>query len=102
MRIISMRQLRQWGQRYPDARTALEAWAEVTEGAEWGSLMDVRRDFRTADGVVVSSGRTVTVFNIRGNNYRMITAIHYRGGRVYLLRFLTHGDYDKDDWKGDL
>lgn len=102
MRIITRKRLNQWADRYPDARTSLFTWAAVTTAADWQSLMDVRRDFPTADGVVVASGNTVTVFNIRGNKHRLITAIHYRGGRVYALRFLTHGDYDNDDWKRDL
>ena len=102
MRIISRRRLKEWGQRYPDARASLQAWAKVTADAEWQNIMEVRQDFPSAHGVIVASGNTVTVFNIRGNNYRLITAIHYRGGRVYTLRFLTHGDYDSGDWKGDL
>jgi mRNA interferase HigB len=102
MRIITRKRLREWAVAHPDARTALRAWAAVTERAAWGTLMDVRRDFPAADGVVVASGNTVTVFNIRGNKYRLITAIHYRGGRVYLLRFLTHPEYDDDGWKGEL
>lgn len=102
VRIIPRARLKQWAKQYPDARASLLTWAAVTAAAEWHSLVGVRRDFPTAGGVVVASGRPVTVFNIRGNHYRLITAIHYRGGRVYTLRFLTHGQYDDDDWKGDL
>ena len=64
--------------------------------------MDVRRDFPQADGVMVRSRRIVTVFNIRGNNYRLITAIHYQPQRVYLLRFYTHADYDDSGWEDTL
>jgi mRNA interferase HigB len=51
----------------------------------------------------VSSGNPVVVFNIRGNKYRLIVAIHYRpSGRVFVLRFLTHAEYDKEKWKAEL
>ena len=74
----------------------------MTEGAEWRSLEDVRRDFPTADGVSVKSGRVATVFNIRGNKYRLVTAIHYNRGVVYVMRFYTHAEYDRDRWKDTL
>ncbi len=40
-----------------------------------------------------------TVFNIKGNAYRLITAIHYDRGRIYIRELLTHAEYDKGDWK---
>ena len=62
----------------------------------------VRRDFPTADGVPVKSGRVATVFNIRGNRYRLITAVHYNRGLVYVMRFYTHAEYDRGRWKDTL
>jgi mRNA interferase HigB len=100
--VITRRRLREWGRQYPDAKPSLAAWHAVAKKARWDSIAEVRKDFPTADGAVVKSGRVATVFNIRGNNYRMIAAIHYNGKRVYLLRLLTHGDYGKDAWKGQL
>jgi mRNA interferase HigB len=63
---------------------------------------DLRRIFRSADQVRVASDKPVVVFNICGNNYRLICAIHYNTGKVFLLRFLTHAQYDKDQWKEEL
>jgi len=57
---------------------------------------DLCRCFRSADPVRVASNKAVVVFNIHGNDYRLICAIHYNTGRVFLLRFLTHADYSKD------
>jgi mRNA interferase HigB len=71
----------------------------LTSAAVWKSLVDTRKTFPHADQVTVASNRTVTVFNIGGNNYRLITAIHYNTKIVYILRFLTHAQYDKDAWK---
>ena len=101
MRLISFRQIRAWSRKYPDARAALHRWYTIAEESEWNDIQEVRRIFPTADAVGVRSGRITTVFNIRGNNYRLITAIHYNTKRIYLLRFLTHGEYDDNSWKGD-
>lgn len=102
MRIISRTRLREWSIQYPDAATALARWADVVEEETWRNIQEVRRTFPTADAVVVRSGRVVTVFNIRGNVYRLITAIHYNTELVFLLRFLTHGEYDLGKWKDTL
>jgi mRNA interferase HigB len=58
--------------------------------------------FPAADQVRVASGNPVVVFNVCGNTYRLICAIHYDTGKVFLLRFLTHAEYDKERWKGEL
>ena len=50
----------------------------------------------------VASGRTVVVFNIAGNHFRLIAAVHYATAIVFALRFLTHAEYSKDTWKDDL
>ena len=42
------------------------------------------------------------MFNVCGNDYRLIVAIHYDKRRVYTLRFMTHAQYDKNQWKKDL
>ncbi len=94
MRIISRKRLREYAERYPDCRTAIEAWYRVARAATWQSLADVRRVYPHADLV-----GNKTVFNIRGNSYRLITAIHYNGARIYIRDFLTHADYTKGDWK---
>ena len=78
------------------------AWLKAARGANWRSLQDVRRTYGNADGVRVASGNTVTVFNVGGGKYRLIVAINYRWGMVYVLRFMTHAEYDKDQWKAQL
>ena len=55
-----------------------------------------------ADPVKVESGRSVTVFNACGNDYRLMVAIHYDKQRIYTLQFLTHAASDKNRWKKDL
>ncbi|HRI16680.1 MAG TPA: type II toxin-antitoxin system HigB family toxin [Verrucomicrobiota bacterium] len=58
--------------------------------------------FPPADPVEVASGCTVYVFNVAGNKYRMIVAIHFNPGRVFTRRLLTHTDYSKGHWKDQL
>ena len=102
MNVITRKRIRDFATRHPDAGTALELWYRVTRAAHWASIHDVRLVFPTADAVTVKSGNTVTVFNIGGNKYRLVAAIHYNAGRVYVLRILTHAEYDKGAWKNTL
>jgi mRNA interferase HigB len=102
MRIVKSARIRDFAQAYPDAAASLMGWLTAARLASWRSLMEVRRTYRHADGVKVDSGRVVVVFNIAGNRYRLLTAIHYDRQTIYVLRFLTHADYSKDRWKREL
>jgi len=102
MRIITRKRLREFAARYTDAAVPLAAWAKVVQAARWRNLDQVRLVYPHADNVSVYSGREATVFNIKGNHYRLITAIHYDRQRVFVMRFLTHAEYNKDRWKESL
>jgi mRNA interferase HigB len=102
MRVISSGRIREYGEKHPDAKEALLAFLKVAEKASWDSIIDLRRTYPHADAVSVASGKVVTVLNVRGNTYRLIVAMHYNTGRVYILRFLTHAEYDKEAWKDTL
>ena len=79
-------------------------WRIVTEGFlvqdhQKGGLeylVDVRKTFGTADAV-----GNCTVFNIKGNSYRLITWISYQTKKVFIKHVFTHADYSKEDWKND-
>jgi mRNA interferase HigB len=62
----------------------------------------VRRESPHADLVTVASGKPVTVFNVAGNKYRLVTAIHYNRQIVYTLRLMTPAEYSRDKWKEQL
>jgi mRNA interferase HigB len=64
-------------------------------------VVELRRVLPSADQIEVTSGKTVTIFNIK-NHFRLITAIHYNHQIHYVLLLLTHGEYDKDHWKKNL
>jgi mRNA interferase HigB len=102
MRVIKPSRIHGFGKAFPDAESSLRAWLMVVRRSDWQSLTDVRDTYPSADAVKVSSGRTVMVFNIGGNKYRLIVATHYSTAKMYILRFLMHGEYDKDQWKRQL
>lgn len=102
MWIIKPSTVRAFAAKNPTAKGGLSHWLRVARDAEWTCLDDVRESFRSADEVKVVSGRTVVIFNIKKNDYRLITAIHYNLQKVFILRFMTHAEYDKDHWKRQL
>jgi mRNA interferase HigB len=99
MRIIKPSTVRSWATRFPDANEALEKWMTLVEEGEWKNLVQMRSVFPSADEVIVESGRRVVVFNIGGNKYRLIAAVHYNTQMVYAMLFMTHAEYNKDKWK---
>lgn len=102
MRIIAERWLRDAAEVHPKAATYLAHWQAVVKQANWHSLTEVRRLYPSADAVRVASGGTVVVFNVCGNTYRLITAIHYNTQLGFTLRFLTHAAYNTNTWKTHL
>jgi mRNA interferase HigB len=102
MRLIKRTTLREYARRFPKAATPLDDWARLALSAAWENLVDTRKTFPHADQVKVKSGRTVTVFNVCGNNFRLITAIHYDRRKVFVLNFVTHAEYSRNTWKNRL
>jgi mRNA interferase HigB len=74
-------------------KAALDAWFHEVHRAEWRSSADVKRNYGAAS--IVSSDRVV--FNIKGNDYRMVTAIDYRRQMIFIKWIGTHWDYDRID-----
>ncbi len=67
MRIITKRRILDYAKQHPNAAANLSAWITVTTAAKWQSIVDVRKIFRNADLASVRSSKTVTIFNIAGN-----------------------------------
>jgi mRNA interferase HigB len=76
----------------------LDAWYRVAKTAKWSSLEDVQQPYPSADGVRAGK-QTYTVFNIRGNRFRLIVKIEYRFQTIYIKDVLTHAEYDRNGWK---
>src|SRR5437879_4825496 len=85
--------------RYREAAGWIAVWRDTAERAPWSSLADVRKTYPSADGVKNDYGAIVTVFNVKGGNYRLLTVIHYASGTVYEIDLLSHDQYDKNTWK---
>ncbi|HLW84037.1 MAG TPA: type II toxin-antitoxin system HigB family toxin [Candidatus Sulfotelmatobacter sp.] len=94
MHVISRKKLKEAAGRHANLESPLDAWFRIAKKAPWRTFTDVRRTFSTADVV----GRW-TVFNIKGNQYRLITEINYAFGRIYIRHVLTHAEYDRGGWK---
>lgn len=94
--------LAEFGLRHSDAATALDHWYRIARRAHWTSLNAVGVGFPHADLVKVASGHVATVFNIAGNKYRLVTAIHFNRQIVYTLRIMTHAEYSRAKWKDEL
>ena len=95
MRIIAKGRLMALATGYGDCLPQVAAWYSIAKAAQWQNLAEVRQTFRSADVV-----GDKTVFNIKGNDYRLIVHIRYEAGIIYIKDLLTHADYDKGKWKG--
>jgi mRNA interferase HigB len=95
MRIIAVSTLRNFWSRSGrrDAEQPLRAWVHVVKSADWSKPTDVKQTFGSAD--ILRNGRAI--FDIGGNKYRLVAAIHYRGKRVYVRFIGTHREYDEID-----
>ena len=103
MRIIKPSRVREYAARHPVAGESLARWLKVAAHGQWKRFADTRATFGAGvDPVTVASGRTVTVFDIQGNRFRLVTAIHYNTGMLFVLDFLSHAEYDKERWKRTL
>ncbi|MBQ5575860.1 MAG: type II toxin-antitoxin system HigB family toxin [Bacteroidales bacterium] len=91
MRIISLKTIKDYVKQHPESETALQRWAEIVTKAQWKNFADVKKDFSTVDNV----GNQHYVFNIKGNDFRLIVVIQFTP-KFVLIRFVgTHAEYDK-------
>ena len=102
MRIVTEPFLRQIATRFPQAAQWLASFRKTCKSAKWRNIADLRRAYPHADLVTVKSGRTVIVLNVAGNKYRLLIAAHFNRQITFTLRFLTHAEYSKSQWKDEL
>jgi mRNA interferase HigB len=91
MRIISFAQLKAFFTKHADAKTAMEDWNQQTKKAQWKDFADVKKTFNSVDAV----GNNRYVFNVKGNNYRIVALILFKIKRLYIRWVGTHAEYDK-------
>ena len=94
MHIITRKRLNDFADKYPDAKSGLQHWYKQLKSKDFKSFAELREAFSGADQV----GK-LTVFNIGGNKFRLIAALHYNRRKVYIRAVLTHQEYDEGKWK---
>lgn len=95
MRVVTPKRLRDYSEKHPSSKIPLLTWYEVVKKAEWRNLSDIRNDFNSVDYV----GNNRYVFNIKGNDYRLVVIIIFISQKVYVRFIGTHKAYDKIDVK---
>lgn len=94
MNVIKKKTLEGYAAHHTDAADALSGWRKIFEKTDFADIHSIRAVLPTAD-----FADPYTVFNIKGNHYRLITIIHYKYQRVYIKEFFTHAEYDQ--WNKD-
>lgn len=90
MRIVAIKILRDFWIRHPASKPHLEAWIDEVRKANWQQPSEIKTVFRNAS---ILKNRRV-VFNIKGNDYRLIVAVAYQFGAMYIKFIGTHEKYD--------
>lgn len=91
MRIIAKKKLVEYYTAHPQAKSALDEWYEKTEKADWQCFNDIKQTFNTVDYV----GNQHYVFNIKGNDFRLVVVVKFTPKNVYIRFIGTHAEYDK-------
>jgi mRNA interferase HigB len=94
MHVITRKRLNEFAELHPEAKASLVRWYQLMKHRNFTNFVDLRTTFPSADQV-----SKLTVFNVGGNQVRLIAAIHYNRRRVYIRAVLTHSEYDEQRWK---
>ncbi len=93
MKILKRKTLQDFWTKHANAKGPLQAWFAEVNKANWNDTTDIKAKYSSADFV---AGNRV-IFNIGGNNYRLIVKVAYKAGIVYIRFIGTHAEYDKID-----
>lgn len=90
MHVIAKKALADFWARHREAKLTLAAWYRLIRAADFADFASLRRVFGSADYVP-----PYTVFDVGGNKYRIVAAIHYNRRKVYIRHVFTHAQYDR-------
>lgn len=90
MKIVAIKVLREFWMLFPDAEQPLKAWVDEVKHASWAQPADIKAKYRSAS--ILKNKRVV--FNIKGNDYRLVVSVAFRFGAVYIKFIGTHQHYD--------
>ncbi len=94
MHVITRKRIQEFVAQHPDSQSSLESWYRVMTHTDHSSFNELKRHFASANYV-----NNLVVFNISGNKYRLIAAIHFNRKKVFIREILTHAEYDKGKWR---
>lgn len=89
MHVISKKRLKEFWEKHPAAKEPMKAWHTLVEDTNFADFNDVKRTFNSAD-----YAKPFTIFDVGGNNFRVIVNIHYDRQKVFIRYVLTHAEYD--------
>lgn len=84
--------------KHREAETPLAKWYRTAKERSWTNSAEVQQTFNSVDHPIIN-GKKVTIFNVDGNKYRIVTTIHYNTQTIYIRSVLTHDEYDQEKWK---
>jgi mRNA interferase HigB len=90
MRVISKATLVEFWLKHPESKQALQTWFEDASHSQWKTSQDIKRRYASASFVAANR----VVFNIKGNDYRLVVAVAYRFAALYIKFIGTHAQYD--------
>ena len=93
MRVIALSTLRDFWTKHADAEMPLRAWHALASRADWSTPADIKAAYRNAS----FTANNRVVFNIKGNDYRLVVAVRYDKGLMYIRFVGTHREYDRID-----
>lgn len=94
MRVISKKPLRAFWDRHPESKPAIEDWFRKASQLKAPSFPSLCQTFGSADYV-----DGFTIFDVGGNRYRIVAAIHYDKQRLYVRQVMTHAEYGRNYWR---
>jgi mRNA interferase HigB len=96
MTVFNYDEVEKFVRKHANARPAFDRWYRRALAADWRDFDDVKKDFQSADRY-----KACTIFDIGGNNYRLIVKIAYQDQVIKIRKAFTHAEYDKEKWKND-
>lgn len=91
MRIVTFKRIQEFSKKYADAENPLNYWYHTVKLEEWSNLNEIKKSFNSVDYV----GNNRYVFDIKGNDYRLVAIISFNAKKVYIRFIGTHSEYDK-------
>lgn len=93
MRIFTEKPLKLYAEAHPESKSAIQDWIKKVKQSRWQNFSDIKKTFNSVDYV----GNQHYVFNIKGNDYRLVVVVMFRPEFVYIRFIGTHSEYDRID-----